>query len=130
MSAGLTGSTPRLLMVMLRHGWLSMGIKKLLLVRPRHSRGVFMWAIEKSRPGYWEISRTFLVTNFPLARSVGDDDALLSNGVLDSLGILEVVTFVEQEFAITIIDDELVPENFQSISRLGVFVQAKLNGSS
>jgi acyl carrier protein len=61
---------------------------------------------------------------------VGDDDGLLSNGVLDSLGILEVVTFVEQEFAITIIDDELVPENFQSISRLGVFVQAKLNGSS
>jgi acyl carrier protein len=73
--------------------------------------------------------RTFLITNFPLARRMGDDDGLLGNGVLDSLGILEVVTFVEREFGITIVDDELLPENFQSISRLATFVQTKLNNS-
>jgi acyl carrier protein len=73
--------------------------------------------------------RTFLIANFPLARSMGDEDALLGNGVLDSLGILEVVTFVEREFGITIVDDELLPENFQSISRLATFLQTKLNNS-
>ena len=74
--------------------------------------------------------RTFLVAHFPLSRGMGDDDGLLGNGVLDSLGILEVVAFVEGEFGIIIVDDELLPENFQSISSLGAFVHTKLNGSA
>jgi acyl carrier protein len=73
--------------------------------------------------------RTFLAEHFPLTRGVRDDDDLLGKGGLDSLGILEVVTFVEQEFGLTVIDEELLPENFRSISSLETFVKRKLNDS-
>jgi len=67
----------------------------------------------------------FLKKQFPLTRKVGRNDALLENGLLDSLGILEIVAFLEQEFRITIADEELLPENFQSITCLATFVQNK-----
>ncbi len=68
--------------------------------------------------------RTFLVERFPSARArpIGDDDQLLANGILDSLGVLDVVAFLEQEFAITIVDDDLLPENFETLRRLTSFV--------
>jgi len=69
----------------------------------------------------------FLKKQFPLTRKVGRNDALLENGLLDSLGILEIVSFLEQEFQITIADEELLPENFQSIACLATFVQNKCN---
>ncbi len=72
--------------------------------------------------------REFLVEHFPLTRNIGNGDRLLGNGFLDSLAILEVVTFLEHEFQITVTDEELLPENFQSIERLAAFVQNKLNG--
>lgn len=71
----------------------------------------------------------FLKKRFPLTRKVGRNDALLESGLLDSLGILEIVTFLEQEFRITITDEELLPENFQSIACLVTFVQNKGNGT-
>ena len=58
----------------------------------------------------------FLRKQFPLTRKVGRNDPLLENGLLDSLGILEIVAFLEQEFRITITDEELLPENFQKNS--------------
>ena len=73
--------------------------------------------------------REFIAGHFPLARKVSDEDRLLGSGVLDSLGILEVVTFIEREFGITIADEELTPENFQSVSRLAAFVKNKMNGA-
>jgi acyl carrier protein len=71
--------------------------------------------------------RTFILGQFPLARKrgVGDDDPLLGQGILDSLGILEVVAFVEREFEITVEDDELVPESFESIGSIARFVDRK-----
>lgn len=68
--------------------------------------------------------RDFLVARFPSARArpIGDDDQLLANGILDSLGVLDVVAFLEQEFAITIVDDDLLPENFETLRRLTSFV--------
>lgn len=69
----------------------------------------------------------FLVEKFPLARKakVDKDTALLEKGILDSLGILDVVSFLESEFSITIGDEELVPENFQNLNCLSSFVQNK-----
>jgi acyl carrier protein len=71
--------------------------------------------------------RHFILNQFPLARqrAVGDEDPLLRTGILDSLGILEVVTFIEQEFEITIADEELVPESFESIATMARFVDQK-----
>ena len=73
--------------------------------------------------------KTFIVGRFPLAKNTDDDHRLLANGVLDSLGVLEVVTFIEGEFGFTVTDEELLPENFASISTLSVFVQRKLNST-
>jgi acyl carrier protein len=71
--------------------------------------------------------RKFILEKFPLARKqrVKDSDALLETGILDSLGVLDLVNFVEQEFSIGVSDDELVPENFQTIDRIAAFVESK-----
>jgi acyl carrier protein len=73
--------------------------------------------------------RIFILEKFPLARKRGisDADSLLESGIVDSMGVLELVTFVEQEFGINVSDEELVPENFQSIRLLADFVLAKLS---
>jgi acyl carrier protein len=70
---------------------------------------------------------SFLLEKFPLARKTGveKDTALLEKGILDSLGILDVVSFLESDFSITISDEELVPENFQSLGTLSSFVRKK-----
>lgn len=74
---------------------------------------------------------TFLLEKFPLARKagVGRDTALLEKGILDSLGILDVVSFLESEFSMVISDDELLPENFQSLGTLSTFVMKKTGKS-
>lgn len=70
---------------------------------------------------------TFLLDKFPLARKAGieRDTALLEKGILDSLGILDVVSFMESEFSILINDEDLLPENFQTLSTLSAFVLKK-----
>ena len=72
----------------------------------------------------------FIMKQFPMARSrhINDTDRLLENGILDSLGVLEIVSYVEEEFHITVTDEELLPENFQSIECLVSFVHRKRNG--
>jgi acyl carrier protein len=70
----------------------------------------------------------FLVHQFPATKNVGREEPLLKNGLIDSLGILEVVTFLEKEFGFTVTDEELLPENFDSIHSLSNFVQHKMNG--
>jgi acyl carrier protein len=73
--------------------------------------------------------KKFLLQQFPATKNIGNNDSLLNNGIIDSLGILEVVTFMEQEFGISVSDDDLLPENFGSVSRLLKFVQEKKNGA-
>jgi acyl carrier protein len=73
--------------------------------------------------------RGFLASQFPLTRNLSDQDTLLGDGIVDSLGILEIVSFLEREFGITVVDEELLPENFTSISELAVFVHGKLNST-
>lgn len=71
--------------------------------------------------------REFILKQFPLARKhrIKNSDPLLESGMLDSMGVLEVVTFIEQEYSIGVSDDDLVPENFQSIDRVAAFIQSK-----
>lgn len=72
--------------------------------------------------------KKFLARQFPATKKIGVEDPLLKSGLIDSLGILDVVAFLEKEFSITITDEELVPENFESIRTLGQFVERKING--
>ena len=71
--------------------------------------------------------RQFIFKKFPLAgrRNVKDSDPLLESGILDSQGVLEVVAFVEQEFSISVADEDLSEENFQTIDRIAAFVFTK-----
>jgi acyl carrier protein len=73
--------------------------------------------------------RNFIVRQFPIARktSLGDDVALLTSGIVDSLGMLDLVRFLEQSFTIHVDDEELTPENFATIGSLASFVEHKRN---
>jgi acyl carrier protein len=54
-----------------------------------------------------------------------DDESLLHGGVIDSVGVLSLIQFLEDRFGIAIDDDEVVPENLDSIARLTTFVTKK-----
>lgn len=79
-----------------------------------------------------ESIRKFLLDHIPKARQlkVHNDDQLLEDGLLDSLGILDVVTYLEEEFNISVSDEELTPDNFQSISKMSAYVQMKKTHAS
>jgi acyl carrier protein len=74
--------------------------------------------------------RQFVTTNFYVADpgSLGDGDSLLDAGIVDSTGVLELIGFVEREYGITVEDNEILPENLDSISRLAAFVARKRGG--
>ena len=74
--------------------------------------------------------RAFIVENFlfgdestPVAFS--DDDSFQERGIVDSTGILELVCHLQERYAIAIADDELVPENLDSLSKVARFVERK-----
>lgn len=71
--------------------------------------------------------RSFVLEKFPLARTrkVKDSDELLESGIVDSLGILDLVAFLESEFSLHINDDDLTPENFRSIESIVSFAEQK-----
>lgn len=73
------------------------------------------------------VVREFVLKSFPLARkkNVQDSDPLLELGLVDSQGILELVSFIERQFATTVEDDELMPQNFQSIGCIAAFIRSK-----
>jgi acyl carrier protein len=56
-----------------------------------------------------------------------DNSSLTSSGMLDSTGMIELVTFIEAKFGLQIADEEMLPENLDSISRVEAFVNRKLN---
>jgi acyl carrier protein len=74
--------------------------------------------------------KSYLIEHFPSARdhALGDDDHLLANGILDSLGVLDVVGYLEGEFGITVSDEDLLPEHFETLRRLARFVEVKQGG--
>ena len=73
--------------------------------------------------------REFVSDNFLFGRtnvSIDGDDSLLEEGLIDSTGVLELVTFIEDKFDVTVEDEELVPDNLDSINRLITFIGNKL----
>jgi acyl carrier protein len=74
-----------------------------------------------------ESLRQFIRENFLFGRddSFSDADSFLELGIIDSTGVLELVTFVEEQYQITIQDDELVPENLDSIDYIVRFIESK-----
>ena len=70
----------------------------------------------------------FMITTFPPSES-GEEysltQSLLGTGVIDSIGVLSLVTWLEQEFDIVVDDEDVLPENLDSIESLVKFVEAK-----
>ena len=72
--------------------------------------------------------RKFIEENFLFGEEAdfSNDDSLAELGIIDSTGVLELVTHLENTYGMTIDDEELVPENLASISNLARFLQTKL----
>lgn len=74
--------------------------------------------------------RHFITANFLYgdeSRSIDSDESLLESGIVDSMGVLELVAFVERTFHIRVENHELVPDNIDSISNVTAFVRTKLS---
>jgi len=72
--------------------------------------------------------RSFIVENFLFgdAGELNDETSFLNDGIIDSTGILELVDFIESEFGISINDDELIPENLDSIKNVTAYLNKKI----
>ncbi len=74
------------------------------------------------------VLENYLFTDDPSA--LDDADSFLERGIIDSTGILELINFVEGEEEIQIADQEMLPENLDSIDRLVAFIERKKGGSA
>jgi acyl carrier protein len=74
------------------------------------------------------VIRAYIVENFLFGDDSGLDDptSFLENGIIDSTGILELVAFLETQFSIKIHDEELLPDNLDSLEKVSVFISRKL----
>jgi acyl carrier protein len=73
--------------------------------------------------------RAFVIDNLLFGQggdSFSDDDSFLEKRLIDSMGVLSLVEFVGETFAVPIEDSEIVPENWDSVNLITRFVQAKL----
>lgn len=72
--------------------------------------------------------RIYIVENFLFGDDSGLDDSVsfLESGMIDSTGILEVISFLEENFSIKVKDEELIPENLDSIQNLVGYLERKM----
>jgi len=71
--------------------------------------------------------RAFIVENFMFGNdeNLSDDTSFLGEGIIDSTGVLELVDFLEETFSIKVDDEELIPENLDSINNLVAYLSRK-----
>jgi acyl carrier protein len=77
--------------------------------------------------------KQFVLDNFLFGGSLDDIDAgasLINTGIIDSLGVMELIAFSEETYGIEVADAEVVPQNFDSVRNLATYIQAKLNVST
>jgi acyl carrier protein len=65
------------------------------------------------------VSESFLVDDF------SDDDSFLECGIIDSLGVMQLVAFVESEFSVRVNEPDLVPDNFDSVAKVARYVERR-----
>ncbi|HTT20468.1 MAG TPA: acyl carrier protein [Candidatus Sulfotelmatobacter sp.] len=73
--------------------------------------------------------RSFVVTNYLLGREegLGNDDSFQDQGIIDSTGILELVSHLERTYGIEILDQELNPDNLDSVNKIAAYLTRKLS---
>jgi len=73
--------------------------------------------------------REYVVDNFLMghkADDLTDETSFLAHTILDSTGFLELVAFLEEAFTIEILDEEMIPDNLDSLNAIEAFVKRKL----
>ena len=72
--------------------------------------------------------RSYILENFLYTSDVSklrNDDSFLEEGILDSTGILELLMFVEETFNVKVEDEEVLPDNFDSVDQLARYIRRK-----
>jgi acyl carrier protein len=82
-----------------------------------------MMSIESQIKNYIARNLIFSSNGF----NYSDDASFLEEGIVDSQGVMELLLFVEDTFGISVDDQEITPDNFDSISRLAHFIRSKLS---
>jgi acyl carrier protein len=76
--------------------------------------------------------RKFIVENYFLGQdesTLKDSDSFLEYGILDSTGILQLITFLEETYGIKVQDEDVSPENLDSIDRVAAYLRRNVNGN-
>jgi acyl carrier protein len=92
----------------------------------------FLAASEVTMIDYTKKVREFIATNFLFeADQEGLDgvESLLESGIVDSTGVLEIVAWVEESFGFRVPDEDLLPENFDSVQRLAGYLARSMAGA-
>jgi acyl carrier protein len=73
------------------------------------------------------VVRRFLLDNIMMGADaqIGDETSFIEDHILDSTGFIELVTFIEEAFGITVSDEEMLPENFDSLRNIDAYVARK-----
>lgn len=77
--------------------------------------------------------RQYVLDNFlmgTLEPDLGDDDSFMGQQVIDSFGVVELVSFIEKTFRIKVNDSDMVPKNLDSVNGIVRYLQHKLDGRS
>ena len=72
--------------------------------------------------------RAFILENYLFTSdtsALGLDDSLLGRGIVDSTGMLEIIFFIEEQLGIKVKDEEMIPDNLDSVSKIANFVESK-----
>lgn len=79
---------------------------------------------------YHGILKEFIIENFLFGdgENFQEETPFIESGLIDSTGILELITFIEEKFDLTIADDELTPDNFTNLKTLSTFLEIKHSG--
>lgn len=72
--------------------------------------------------------RNYILENYMFTDDqslLNDDDSFLDKGIIDSTGIMEVVFFLDEQFGVQVTDEEMIPENLDSINNLVAYIENK-----
>jgi acyl carrier protein len=72
--------------------------------------------------------RNFILENYLFtndASALGLDDSLLGRGIVDSTGMLEIIFFIEEQLGVKVKDEEMIPDNLDSVNRIASFVESR-----
>lgn len=75
-----------------------------------------------------ETIKAFIIENFLFGSDEGikNDTSFMEEGIIDSTGILELIDFIEEEYSISVEDDEMIPENLDSLNNVVAYLSKKL----